>query len=79
VNKMEYFDLEPNEGLMIGDDIPVYVLKIRGSRAKIGIDAPRHIRVYRPPCKNTNEMDEGTYSQEGNTLLSLIDKAGSSK
>lgn len=35
------------EQLQIGDDITVKVLKIRGGRIRLGIDAPEGIRITR--------------------------------
>ena len=35
------------ETIRIGEDITVTVTKIRGSQIKIGIDAPRNIRIGR--------------------------------
>jgi carbon storage regulator len=35
------------ESFIIGDDIEVVVLKIEGSEVKIGISAPRHVKIYR--------------------------------
>jgi carbon storage regulator len=32
---------------MIGDDVEVTVLSIIGEKVRIGIDAPRHVRVFR--------------------------------
>jgi carbon storage regulator len=36
-----------DEKIMIGDDITVVVVDIRGDQVKIGISAPRHIPVHR--------------------------------
>ena len=36
-----------NQSLMIGDDIEVTVLSIRGEKVRIGIQAPREIPVFR--------------------------------
>ena len=36
-----------NRSFMIGDDIEVAVLSIRGEKARIGIQAPRDIPVFR--------------------------------
>ena len=33
--------------ILIGDDVIVSVLEIKGDHVKIGIDAPRDVRVYR--------------------------------
>jgi carbon storage regulator len=35
------------ESVMIGDDVVVSLLEVRGDLVRIGIDAPRHVRVYR--------------------------------
>ena len=35
------------ETLMIGDDVTVTVLSIRGSQVRIGINAPKDIAIYR--------------------------------
>ena len=35
------------QSLMIGDDIVVHVLGAKGNQIRIGIDAPKHISVYR--------------------------------
>lgn len=36
-----------DESIMIGDDIRVTVVEVRGDQVKIGIDAPRSIPVHR--------------------------------
>ncbi len=36
-----------NESIMIGDRIEVSVVDIRGDQVKIGIAAPRDVKVYR--------------------------------
>ena len=36
-----------NEAITIGDDITVTVLSIDADRVKLGIEAPRDVRVYR--------------------------------
>ena len=38
---------KPNQSIMIRDDIEVTVLSVIGEKVRIGIDAPRHIRVFR--------------------------------
>jgi carbon storage regulator len=35
------------EGIMIGDDIRVRVLEVKGHQVKLGIEAPRSTGVYR--------------------------------
>ncbi|MEE3392279.1 MAG: carbon storage regulator CsrA [Lachnospiraceae bacterium] len=36
-----------NESIMIGDDIEVVVLDVKGDQIKIGINAPKSVPVYR--------------------------------
>ena len=35
------------ENLLIGDDISITVLSVRGNQVKIGVDAPNDISVHR--------------------------------
>ncbi|MBE3578102.1 MAG: carbon storage regulator CsrA [Limnochordales bacterium] len=36
-----------DESIMIGDDVKITVVGVRGDQVKIGIEAPRHIPVHR--------------------------------
>ena len=36
-----------NESITIGDNIEISVVEIKGDQVKIGINAPREIKVYR--------------------------------
>ena len=36
-----------NQSIMIGDDIVVTVLEVRGEQVRIGIKAPREVEVHR--------------------------------
>ena len=49
-----------NETVLIGDDVRVTLLAIDGDKIKIGVDAPRNIRVFREELleatKNTNQQ-----------------------
>ncbi len=59
------------ESLMIGDDVNVTVLDIRGNQIRIGVDAPRHIAVHRQEIYDRikNEKQQGN----GNSGSSLYD------
>ena len=36
-----------NESLVIGDDVTVTVLGVKGNHVRIGVDAPRDVSVHR--------------------------------
>jgi carbon storage regulator len=36
-----------NEKIMIGEDISVSIIEIRGDQVRIGVDAPKTVKVYR--------------------------------
>ena len=36
-----------NESLVIGDDVTVTILGVKGNQVRIGIDAPRDVSVHR--------------------------------
>jgi len=36
-----------NEKVLIGDDISVSIIEIRGDQVRIGVDAPKKIKVFR--------------------------------
>jgi carbon storage regulator len=37
----------PGESIVVGQDIVVTVIEIKGGQVRIGIDAPREVQVYR--------------------------------
>jgi carbon storage regulator len=41
-----------NESIMIGDEIEISILAISGEKARIGIEAPRTIPVFRKEVYN---------------------------
>jgi len=36
-----------NEKIMIGEDISISIIEIRGDQVRIGVDAPKTIKVFR--------------------------------
>ncbi|MCK3657015.1 carbon storage regulator [Pasteurellaceae bacterium Macca] len=57
------------ESLLIGDDVEITVLSIRGSQVKLGIKAPKTISVHREEIyrrikalSETNESETGQLS-----------------
>jgi len=48
-----------NESLMIGDDVSVTVLSIKGGQIRIGISAPRDIAVHRQEIYERIRQERG--------------------
>ncbi len=38
---------KPNEGIVINDNVEIVVIGVRGDRVRLGIEAPREVRVDR--------------------------------
>ncbi|MDR3147002.1 MAG: carbon storage regulator CsrA [Treponema sp.] len=36
-----------NEKIMIGDDISISVIEVRGDQVRLGVEAPRSVKVFR--------------------------------
>lgn len=37
----------PNESIVIGDDVVITVVEVRGHKVRLGIEAPKNIAVHR--------------------------------
>jgi carbon storage regulator len=36
-----------NEKIMIGEDVSVSIIEVRGDQVRLGVDAPRNVKVFR--------------------------------
>ncbi len=36
-----------NEKIKIGEDITLTIIEVRGDQVKIGVEAPKHVKVFR--------------------------------
>ena len=52
-----------DETIMIGDEIEITIVDIRGDKVRLGISAPRHVHVHRKEvyeairCENTDATE----------------------
>lgn len=65
-----------NESIMIGNDIEITILEIKGDQIKIGINAPKSVPIYRKELylqilESNKEAASSEISQE--TLKNLFD------
>ena len=65
-----------NEKIQIGDDITLSILEIRGDQVKIGIDAPRDVKVFRQEVYEAiqKENEEAATPQDLSTISNLFKK-----
>jgi carbon storage regulator len=45
-----------NQGIWIGDNIYITILRIEGGRVKLGIEAPAEVRVDRDEVRSTTAV-----------------------
>jgi carbon storage regulator len=55
------------QSIIIGDGIEVFVVSIEGNQVKLGVNAPKNIKVYR------RELLESIESQNREAVASTID------
>lgn len=49
---------KPGESLLIGGDIVITVLEVRGDKVRIGIEAPRDVKVLRDELERNPDADD---------------------
>ncbi|MEM6334034.1 MAG: carbon storage regulator CsrA [Planctomycetota bacterium] len=52
-----------DETIMIGDDVEITVVDIRGDKVRIGINAPRSVRVHRKEVYEAIQRENAEASQ----------------
>jgi len=58
-----------DESIMIGDDVEVTIVDVRGDRVRLGIVAPQHIAVHRREIYDAiqNEKKKALGQKKGST------------
>ena len=54
-----------DECIMIGDDVTITVVDIRGDKVRLGIDAPKHVPVHRQEVYEAIKRENQRASQIG--------------
>ena len=67
----------PGESVVIGDDVTVTVLEVRGDVVRIGIDAPRSVKVHRAELlEQLESSNKGAASPSDDAVASLAEGLG---
>jgi carbon storage regulator len=67
-----------NQSIMIGNDIEITLLEIKGDQVKIGINAPKSVPIYRKEIY-VQIQDENKKASEGEVDLRTLNKLFSGK
>lgn len=61
------------ETLMIGNEVTVTVLGVKGNQVRIGVNAPKNVAVHREEIFERIKREEGHDSQTGAPLARIVD------
>ena len=67
-----------NQSIMIGNDIEITLLEIKGDQVKIGINAPESVPIYRKEIY-VQIQDENKKASEGEIDVEALNKLFSGK
>ena len=67
-----------NQSIMIGNDIEITLLEIKGDQVKIGINAPKSVPIYRKEIY-VQIQDENKKASEGEIDIEALNKLFSGK
>jgi carbon storage regulator len=68
-----------DESIIIGDDIVITIVDIRGDKVRLGIDAPQDIPVHRQEVYEAIQRENQKASQLGPAETRQLKKPGGSK
>ena len=57
-----------NEKIMIGDEITVSIIEVRGDQVRIGIDAPKNVKVFRQEVFDAIKAENKAASESASVI-----------
>jgi len=63
------------ETVMIGNEVTVTVLGVKGNQVRIGVNAPKDVAVHREEIYDRIKREEDLDSQAGTTAPKMVDDA----
>jgi carbon storage regulator len=61
------------ESLMIGDEVTITVLGVKGNQVRIGVDAPKHVSVHREEIYERIQQERIDETSEEPTVATLTE------
>lgn len=65
---------KPGESIVIGNEVTVTVVEVRGDQVRLGISAPRSVQVYREEVYREIERENAQAVADATRARSLIGK-----
>ncbi len=65
---------QPGDSILIGEDIKVIILEVSGDKIKIGIEAPRSVRIMRSEVLDTEKSNLEADQTAGAQALESLKK-----
>ena len=63
------------ETVMIGNDVTVTVLGVKGNQVRIGVNAPKDVAVHREEIYERIKREEDNDSNSGPSVAQIVDDA----
>jgi carbon storage regulator len=63
------------ETLMIGNEVTVTVLGVKGNQVRIGVNAPKDVAVHREEIFERIKREEDQFSKSGASDAKMVDDA----
>lgn len=64
---------KPDESITISDNIEITVLEITKDKVKIGINAPKEVKIYRSELKLLRQTNEQSANASDAAIKQLLD------
>ena len=66
-----------NERIIIGDDIEISIVEIKGDQVKLGVNAPRDVKVYRHEVYESIQRENRLAAESAGEIPDVDDLFGS--